>query len=1207
SIALFSALETSDSQATRHRQAGLCPCRCRPVAVSSRSTWPPLLFTDAPSSTKCFLSRLGWPTEITDLHYTCGSPPSAPPGIEQRRFLGGTALPRGFSYDPFAVPTCAMSVSCDFPGPDPSRATYSSYAYPDDTYAYEDGAAYELPVEDYVYDGYLEPSTSSYMHDSIVTTSTASFRTPPPATYRPNYATPAWSASPPSAQYASRHAGLQAPEPQYATYTCRSPLLDADVDFDQYSRSHGSAYASLTSSTSSAYPSQASSGRRSHGGTTYATYTIPAPPPRGIRASTFTCTMCGWIAATGEQYDLHLKAHDGDCLFQCFIGGCEAAYGTAQELHQHSRWHEQRALGSKRSWYSEADAGGYEDAVMIDGQGYLSTPQRNKRMCVEPVTPVTPSVGFAKGLQQRPVTASAMPYQSSSGMNDSPMFTFQPEQPPFNRAVSYDCGPRKKASQSSLSGRATYEVVHPLPKQSSTSSSSRVLPTFTLPASPATSHTSSYATYPPSIDSTYSTPRTRATHFPRQQRLASPLQIPSSAPVDQGRFQPYPDVESSSMGISYSLPHPPTQGRTIHSRRREKPMSTYAQEQVVDEGYATNRVPQVLQSPVSPAVPLYGNGPALVPIPGTPTSTGQAHSAHSSRAPSPAASRRSSGASSGYTSAQAALVSAASMNRLLSRMTAPPSTPPPPPQQPSAGSNYESSSVAKPAHPSRPSTPDAATSTVADKPKEPKHLVSAIHPRYRQTSPPTPSDSPDKPRRLHKCEFEGCGKEFKRLEHVKRHERTHTLEKPFMCDFPGCNRFFSRNDNLAQHRKTHAKNGKTTRLLHARIAAEELKRSLPVPLQPLLAPDSVSRRLDALVNNTASVYHKSITATKRRSYFPHPLALLSYDARPGAKKRSSQSCLRKGRQHLADFARRPLRLLHFIARSLVVQEAVGWARTASYTPTDTRAMLLPSLAALAAGAALFSRPALASPASSTRSCTVTWPIGSKVDVNWLGPPPGNVSVSLASNIGGPTYVIAPNVPATSQEGYCDAGYGLGVVAPGHECGRVEFVVPDGWKQMTNYTIVVQSLSDSSLAGYTDMINITAPNASSPSAIPSGTVASLVTIPAPTSTNVGASVAYTGKIPAPTAVTGAPSSSASSGSSSSRASSASGSSLRVMSLSSAGSSGGSSAGVAAQSASASGSRTSAASSPSQTGGAAGPLVKKTGAALAVVACTVAYFF
>ncbi|BGO95400.1 hypothetical protein NBRC10512_001869 [Rhodotorula toruloides] len=728
-----------------------------------------------------------------------------------------------------------MSASCAFSDPEPLRMKHSSYAYPEDTYVYEGGAAYELPVEDYVYDSYMEPSTLSYAHDSIASTSTASLRTPPPATYRPNYATPAWSASPPSAQYPSRHVGLQAPEPQYATYTCRSPLLDADVDFDQYSRSHGSAYASLSSSTSSAYPSQSSSSRRSHGGTTYATYTIPAPPPRGIRASTFTCTMCGWTAATREQYDLHLKAHDGDCLFQCFIGGCEAAYGTAQELHQHSRWHEQRALGSKRSWYSEADAGGYEDAVMIDGQTYLSTPQRSKRMCVEPITPVTPSLGFANGQrQQRPVTASAMPYQSS-GMNDSPMFTFQPEQPPFNRAVSYDCGPRKKASQSSLSGRATYEVVHPLPKQTPTSSSSRVLPTFTLPASPATSHTSSYATYPPSLDSTYSTPRTRATYFPRQQRLASPLQIPSSAPVDQGRFQPYPDVESSSMEVSYSLPHPPTQRRTIHSRRREKPMSTFAQEQVVDSGYAPSRVPQVLQSPVSPAVPSYGNGPALVPIPGTPTSTGQAHSAHSSRAPSPAASRRSSGASSGYTSAHAALVSAASMNRLLSRMTAPPSTPPPPPQQASAGSSYESSSVSKTVQPSRPTTPDASTSTAADKPKEPKHLVSAIHPRYRQTSPPTPSDSPDKPRRLHKCEFEGCGKEFKRLEHVKRHERTHTLEKPFMCDFPGCSRFFSRNDNLAQHRKTHAKNGKTTRLLHARIAAEELKRSLPVPLQSVPA------------------------------------------------------------------------------------------------------------------------------------------------------------------------------------------------------------------------------------------------------------------------------------------------------------------------------------------------------------------------------------
>ena len=49
------------------------------------------------------------------------------------------------------------------------------------------------------------------------------------------------------------------------------------------------------------------------------------------------------------------------------------------------------------------------------------------------------------------------------------------------------------------------------------------------------------------------------------------------------------------------------------------------------------------------------------------------------------------------------------------------------------------------------------------------------------------------------CSFEHCKRPFKRLEHRRRHERIHTLEKPYGCDFSGCGRFFSRSDNLAQH------------------------------------------------------------------------------------------------------------------------------------------------------------------------------------------------------------------------------------------------------------------------------------------------------------------------------------------------------------------------------------------------------------------------
>ncbi|POY72913.1 hypothetical protein BMF94_4074 [Rhodotorula taiwanensis] len=241
------------------------------------------------------------------------------------------------------------------------------------------------------------------------------------------------------------------------------------------------------------------------------------------------------------------------------------------------------------------------------------------------------------------------------------------------------------------------------------------------------------------------------------------------------------------------------------------------------------------------------------------------------------------------------------------------------------------------------------------------------------------------------------------------------------------------------------------------------------------------------------------------------------------------------------------------------------------------------------------------PACGYYRCIVTWPIGSKVAVNWINPIQGNVNVLLESNIGGPTYTIASNIPAISQEGYCDSGAGTGVVQPGNECGQVQFVVPDGWQQMNNYTIVVQSSDNPNLAGYTDMITIAAANSSSPSAVPAsevptGTNASLLTIPAPTSTNVGASVAYTGNLPAPTAISASPSSSSGASSSSGRTTaSAKGQS------NSASAAGSASASSATSGTSSAGSAAAASASSSPTSGAAST---REGAYLALVAVVAA---
>ncbi|OZJ01729.1 hypothetical protein BZG36_05447 [Bifiguratus adelaidae] len=125
------------------------------------------------------------------------------------------------------------------------------------------------------------------------------------------------------------------------------------------------------------------------------------------------------------------------------------------------------------------------------------------------------------------------------------------------------------------------------------------------------------------------------------------------------------------------------------------------------------------------------------------------------------------------------------------------------------------------------------------------------------TSGVTPSE------RTYACSFPNCSRVFKRLEHLRRHLRTHTLERPYPC--PMCNKRFSRSDNLAQHKKTHERKRNSGRVTKA--DANHTRTSSDGGLAAVVAGLAISRgghsrnssRDDYLSASGASSPHESIT------------------------------------------------------------------------------------------------------------------------------------------------------------------------------------------------------------------------------------------------------------------------------------------------------------------------------------------------------------
>lgn len=431
-----------------------------------------------------------------------------------------------------------------------------------------------------------------------------------------------------------------------------------------------------------------------------------------------------------------------------------------------------------------------------------------------------------RSTQVLPLTPSTPSNAPEQAFHTTPFSPIHTNSPVVARTLSYD-GPHHVLPRSS-----SYEqldamtfgtsTIVPLPHPSPPLQPSAVLPAFTIPSSPLSSPHLPTTPRRPSVYhlSDYSPPQDSFSQSPTMAYSPSTVATSTmSCRPDTGRFSTVYDGEwlSRSAPVTPRLPrYEAMTARPTAGLPRRHTTTAIVKQEPASPRYTIPSTPgsakmefryyqpaeAQLRSPISPPS-LKRAAPSSPALLSHPRSHPNSHFAQQQSPPlQPIA---------GF-SAPLPLHSVARRRSIANTALSPSS---PTPSNLSAHSSHSTSTT-----PSIFST-TTVSSTFSHPPSTSPLLspANSIHPSASLPAPPRQ----EKPK-PHVCDRKFCGKAFRRLEHLRRHAKIHTRERPYQCPHQDCARwfrcvlrrvvraqdsaltflgFYSRQDNLNQHIKTH--------------------------------------------------------------------------------------------------------------------------------------------------------------------------------------------------------------------------------------------------------------------------------------------------------------------------------------------------------------------------------------------------------------------